>query len=71
MKIQLNPEQQSALDAMTSFLLDEDKRNSPYFLLSELKSRLTTETDPLTKQLLKDKIKSTSQLLFGFFPNLA
>src|SRR5574343_1393939 len=34
MKIELNPEQQSALDAMTSFLLDEDKRDSPYFLLS-------------------------------------
>lgn len=32
-------------------------------LLAELKSRLTTETDPLTKQLLEDKIKSTSQIL--------
>lgn len=32
-------------------------------LLSELKNRLTTETDPLTKQLLEDKIKSTTQIL--------
>jgi len=32
-------------------------------LLSELKSRLATERDPLTRQLLEDKIKSTSQIL--------
>lgn len=32
-------------------------------LLSELKSRLTTETDPLSRALLEDKIKSTSQIL--------
>lgn len=32
-------------------------------LLSELKSRLATERDPLTRQLLEDKIKSVSQIL--------
>jgi len=32
-------------------------------LLNELKSRLSTERDPLTKALLEDKIKSTSQIL--------
>lgn len=32
-------------------------------LLSELKSRLNTEADPLTRQLLEEKIRSTSQLL--------
>ena len=32
-------------------------------LLAELKSRLTLERDPLTRQLLEDKIKSTSQIL--------
>jgi len=32
-------------------------------LLAELKHRLTLEHDPLTRQLLIDKIKSTSQIL--------
>ena len=32
-------------------------------LLNELKTRLTLERDPLTRQLLEDKIKSTSQIL--------
>ena len=32
-------------------------------LLAELKSRLSTERDPLTRQLLEDKIKSVSQIL--------
>lgn len=32
-------------------------------LLNELKSRLALEHDPLTRQLLSDKIKSTSQIL--------
>lgn len=32
-------------------------------LLNELKTRLTLERDPLTRALLEDKIKSTSQIL--------
>ena len=32
-------------------------------LLAELKSRLTLEHDPLTRQLLEDKIKNVSQIL--------
>ena len=44
-------------------LLTMSPHSTAQRLLSELKSRLTTETDPLTKQLLKDKIKSTSQIL--------